>query len=387
MWYKPKKQIFFFGLISFFNDISSEMVFSILPAFFVSTLKASVQSIGILEGVVDFISHALKIYSGHLSDVLQKRKKIMFFGYSLSVLTRPFYILSTSIYIPFFLRIIDRVGKGLRESPRDALLSLSVPEKELRQAFNFQRAFDITGGIVGPLIGYVLLSHYPQNFSVIFITSFIFGLAALITIPYITEVVGIVKKDQFAHTKLKDIFIEHKHYFLGIIFLSVCTIPVAIIVLQAYSFGLLLSAIPLLYVVYNTSGAFFSYMIASMSTVYTHAQYIMLGYIILGLSYVLLIISTNWYGVIVALVSLGLFASLTEGTYKAMSSEKSLPGNRGTMIGLTNACYGIGLFFGGVLSGVLWHAVGSTITLTIFIFTLIAVLIYIRVTKSLEYTK
>jgi hypothetical protein len=125
-----RKNIFFLGLVSLFNDFSSEMVFSVIPAFFVSVLKAGAGSLGIVDGAAEAASNIFKIYSGALSDKFQSRKPLVIVGYSLSVVTRPFYMAASGVLGVFGLRIADRLGKGLRDSPRDAIISLSTPREE-----------------------------------------------------------------------------------------------------------------------------------------------------------------------------------------------------------------------------------------------------------------
>ena len=146
------KNVFLLGVVSFFNDFSSEMVLSVFPAFFVSVLKSGAASLGLVEGLADGASNIIKIYSGRLSDTIQKRKIFIFIGYSLSVLTRPFYIFTGSVGAVLGLRFIDRIGKGVREAPRDTIISFSALEGELGRSFGYHRAMDTMGGILGPLV-------------------------------------------------------------------------------------------------------------------------------------------------------------------------------------------------------------------------------------------
>lgn len=123
------RNIFLLGLTSFFNDFSSEMVASIFPAFFISVLKTGAESLGLMEGVADASSNFIKIYSGRWSDRMERRKIFAVAGYTLSTFTRPFYVLAGSVGAVVGLRLTDRIGKGLRDSPRDALISLSTPKE------------------------------------------------------------------------------------------------------------------------------------------------------------------------------------------------------------------------------------------------------------------
>jgi MFS family permease len=146
------RNVFFLGLTSFFNDFSSEMVASVFPAFFISVLKTGAESLGLVEGVAEAASNFIKVYSGRWSDRIEKRKVFAIVGYTLSVFTRPFYVFAGSVGAVIGLRLTDRIGKGLRDPPRDALISLSTPKKEMGRSFGYHRAMDTLGAIVGPLV-------------------------------------------------------------------------------------------------------------------------------------------------------------------------------------------------------------------------------------------
>ena len=173
------RNVFFLGLTSFFNDFSSEMVASIFPAFFISVLKTGAESLGLVEGVADAASNLIKIYSGRWSDKIGQRKIFAVAGYTLSVFTRPFYVLAGSVGAVISLRLTDRIGKGLRDSPRDALISLSTTKEESGRSFGYHRAMDTLGAIIGPLVAFVVLSYYPMAFNSVFIIAFIVGLLAI----------------------------------------------------------------------------------------------------------------------------------------------------------------------------------------------------------------
>ena len=174
-----QKNVFFLGLTSLFNDFSSEMVFAVFPAFFIAVLKAGAASLGLVDGVAEAVSNVLKIYSGNLSDRLQKRKPLVVAGYVLAVVTRPFYAVFQTVAGALGLRVLDRVGKGLRDSPRDAMISLSVPKEELGKSFGYHRGMDTTGAIIGPLIAYLILRSFPFHFNAVFVTAFMVGIFAL----------------------------------------------------------------------------------------------------------------------------------------------------------------------------------------------------------------
>src|SRR3990170_728609 len=144
------------GWVSLFNDISSEMIYPLLPLFLTQVLGAGVIFVGLIEGIAESVSSFLKLFSGWVSDRFQKRKGLILFGYFVASITRPFIGLATSAYHVLFLRFFDRIGKGVRSSPRDALLSQSCGVAERGKAFGFQRAMDHAGAMTGPLIATLL---------------------------------------------------------------------------------------------------------------------------------------------------------------------------------------------------------------------------------------
>src|SRR3989338_11386286 len=186
-----RKNIFFLGLVSFFNDFSSEMVQSVMPVFLTITLGAPVFFVGLIEGVADALSSVVKLFSGWMSDKIGKRKKPAVFGYSLSVFTRLFLLLVTNFWQVFFLRIIDRLGKGFRNSPRDALIIESAPKEELGRSFGFHRMMDTLGATLGPLLAFVMLLYFNNNYRLLFFAAFLLGLLAICSFVFVKD----IKKD------------------------------------------------------------------------------------------------------------------------------------------------------------------------------------------------
>ena len=185
--YRPPRNVRLLGLVSFFNDFSSEMVLAVFPAFFTSVLKTGASSLGLVEGVADGVANIIKIYAGRISDAKQKRKPFIFLGYTLSVAIRPLYILVSTVGGVLGLRVTDRIGKGLREGPRDAIISLSTPKEELGRAFGYHRMMDTLGAVVGPFIAYLILARYPTGFHAVFLTAFVVGIFAVVSIFFVRE--------------------------------------------------------------------------------------------------------------------------------------------------------------------------------------------------------
>src|SRR3989339_1738309 len=193
---KNKKNVWYMGFTSFFTDVSSEMIFPILPLFLTTVLNANMAVVGLIEGIAESVSSLLKLISGWISDKFGKKKPLIIAGYSLSTITKPLLAIATSWTHVLGVRFFDRVGKGIRTTPRDALIAASVKEKDRGKGFGIHRALDSAGAIVGTLIAFFILQKYLGNvFRLIFWLSFIPGLiAVLILIFCVREVKAEAKK-------------------------------------------------------------------------------------------------------------------------------------------------------------------------------------------------
>ena len=254
------KNVFFMGLVSFFNDFSNEMILSIFPAFFSSVLKSGAASLGAIEGIADGISNLTKIFSGRFSDKIGERKSFAFLGYCISVATRPFYLFSSTAAHVFGIRLIDRVGKGVREPARDALLSLSAETSSVGRSFGFHRAMDQAGAILGPLVAFLILRAWPNAFNTVFVTAFALGILALFSFVFIHEV-----GPHLSHNGLHKVRLrlgaqtkEFRRFLIVIFTLSLANLPIALLLLRTQDLGLKLSFIPLFYLFFNVSYTLFS---------------------------------------------------------------------------------------------------------------------------------
>lgn len=364
MAYRPQRNIFALSITSFFNDLSSEMILSIFPAFFVSVLKAGAASLGIVEGVAEGASNLIKIYAGRLSDAMQRRKPFIVIGYALSVAVRPVYLFVSSVAGVVGLRLGDRIGKGLRDAPRDAIISLSVPKSEIGRAFGYHRAFDTLGAIGGPFLAYLILRAYPGGFSTVFLVAFAVGILAIISLFFVKDVVGLVQKKDISWASFSTLSANFKQYLVALFFLSLGSIPVAVLLLKTQSIGLTISSIPLFYMLYNFSYSGFSFYGGKLSDRFGSKNIIILGYFILVSGYVFLAYAEHTAVLAFSFLALGLFPALTDGVQRAFASELSSEGERGGALGLVNAISGIGLLCAGVIGGYMWEHFGLYYALT-----------------------
>lgn len=382
MAYKPPRNVFLLSITSFFNDASSEMVASVLPAFFISVLKAGAASLGLVEGLAEGASNLIKMYSGRLSDLEKRRKPLIIAGYSLAVLTRPFYLLVSSVSGVIGLRVLDRVGKGLRDAPRDAAISLSTPKEELGTAFGYHRMWDTMGAIVGPLIAFLILAKFPGAFNTVFISAFILGVFAVVAALLVKDVVGTTAKIAAApRSYFAALTPSFKRYLIALFFLSFGSLPTAVLLLKTQNFAALtLASIPLFYMLYNVSYASFSLSAGKMSDKVGAKRVITLGYCILVAGYVFLAFAENPLFLAVGFLILGLFPALTDGVQRALAANLSAANTRGEALGLVNAISGLGLLFAGIGGGYVWaHFGANTALLVAGVFVFVGISIFLTI--------
>jgi len=348
------RNIVILGLTSFWNDLSSEMIQSVLPAFFISVLKAGAGSLGLLGGLTEGLSNIIKLFSGHFSDMWQRRKPLVVLGYALSVATRPFYMLIGSVSGTLGIFTVDRIGKGLRDSPRDAIISFSTPKSEIGRAFGFHRALDTLGAIIGPLVVYLILLKYPSGFDIVFVTAFLMGLLAVFTVLFIADVKIGIQNKRISFPSLTVFSANFKKYLVSLLFLSLGSLPIAVLLLKTQNIGLAVTSIPLFYLIYNISFACFSFFGGKLSDRIGAKKVIIIGYLLLIISYIFLALAAEIAVLVIGFFVLGLFPALTDGVQRAFVSGLSEDEHRGGAIGYVNAISGIGLLFAGIGSGFIW---------------------------------
>lgn len=356
--YRPSRNVSLIGLTSFFNDMSNEMVLAIFPAFFTSVLKAGAGSLGLVEGLADGAANIIKIYAGRYSDKIQKRKPFMILGYGLSVATRPLYLLASSVGGMVGIRVADRAGKGLREAPRDAIISLSTSKEEMGRAFGYHRMLDTLGGILGPLIAYLILRAYPGGFNIVFVSAFVIGLFAIVSTFFVKDVVGEVRKGNISFDSISFFSPEFKRYLVALFLLSAGSIPVAVLLLKTQHLGFSLASIPLFYMLYSLSYAGFSLSAGGMSDRIGARTVMRMGYVVLLLGYFVVAFAEGAVILALGFLLLGLFPALTDGVARALASELSPETHRAGAYGYVNAVAGFGLMFAGIGGGYLWERFG-----------------------------
>lgn len=372
-----EKNVFFMGLVSFFNDVSNEMILSVFPAFFSSVLKSGAASLGMIEGVADGLANITKVFSGRLSDRTERRKAMAFLGYCISVATRPFYLTSTTAAHILGIRVADRLGKGIREAPRDALLSLSSSGARVGRSFGFHRAMDSLGAILGPLIAFLILSKAPEAFDTVFITAFIAGLLALFSFVFIRDIHAAAAGDgvRRLHLKLKAHTKEFRRFLVIIFLLSLANLPVALLLLRTQDVGLEISFIPLFYLFFNVSFTLFAYRAGRLADRVGDKPVILGGYLLVALAYLLMMYAHTLAALAIGFILLGIGYAFTDGVQRSFAARLTDASERGSAYGLLHAAVGFGVLISGVVGGLLWQAYGATAALLLALGLILAALI------------
>lgn len=348
------------GWVSLFNDISSEMIYPLLPLFLSTTLGAGVLFIGVIEGIAESVSSFLKLFSGWFSDRFKKRKGIIFAGYLLASLTRPFIGLAASAYHVLILRFIDRVGKGIRTSPRDALLSQSCGEEERGRAFGFQRAMDHAGAMTGPLIATLLMATLTKDLSIIFILAFIPALFALfILFRGITDAPA-SRASTAPPPRLhwKGWNQKFKYFLLIILFFTLGNSSDAFLLLRAKDLGIDMVHIPILWFFFHLSKTVFSVPGGALSDRIGRRKVMILAWTIYGLVYLGFAFASKAYHIWILFLVYGIFYGLSEGTERAWVADLVSESKRGTAYGAYHFCIGMAALPASLLMGLIWKAIG-----------------------------
>lgn len=379
-----KKKTKFLGLsqnvitlsaVSFLNDLSSDMIFPFIPIFLTSVLGASSAFVGLVEGVADSTASILKIVSGRMADKTKRRKELVVMGYSFSAMAKPLLAFATRPFHVLGVRFLDRIGKGMRDAPRDALLSLSCEKKDVGRVFGFHRACDTMGAAVGPLIAFLVLPLIHNNLRTLFLFSFVASFIAVIILYVFARDVkdGAAMKDtgmhadtQHAHLREDDLRAGSGRLGLSfIIFVIAATIfslgraSDAFLLLHAHSMGVIIALIPILYFTYNIVFALASTPAGILSDTIGHRNTFMIGMLIFSGTYMLFSLSHSLYMIWILFGVYGFYSAFTEGVGRAVVADLVGEQSRGTAYGIYNAATGIALLPASLIFGLIWDRYGA----------------------------
>jgi len=347
------------GLVSFFTDISTEMVYPILPLYLSSVMGATPTIIGIIEGIAESLASILKLFSGIAADKYGNKKRMAFLGYSSSLLNKIIILFSSTWAGVLLARIVDRFGKGIRTAPRDALIAEAANKSELGKAYGLHKGLDLLGTAVGILLAYIILSLNSNNYRKIFLYSLIPAILGIICILFVKDNKEKLSKKIIAFNwKSLD-----KRLKLFLIFIFVFTLgnsSNAFILLRAYKAGFTAQNAILLYFLYNIVASILAYPFGRLSDKFGRKNMLSIGYFLYGTVYLGIGLFSDKTVFIILFVVYGFYTALTTGIERALIVEIVPETQKASTLGLHAAIVGFGLLPASIIAGLLWDLIGQS---------------------------
>lgn len=354
------------GLVSMFMDISSEMIHSLLPLFLVGTLGASALMVGLIEGLAESSALIVKVFSGALSDYLGKRKALAVFGYALGALTKPLFAIAPTAGVVLAARLMDRVGKGVRGAPRDALVA-DIATTEIRgAAFGLRQSLDTVGALLGPLLAVGLMLLWANNFRAVFWVAFVPGVFAvsllLFGVRETAQNVGETRTNPIRRKNLKRLSSAYWWVVgIGAVF-TLARFSEAFLVLRAQQGGIPVAYVPLVMVGMNMVYAGTAYPFGRLSDRMNRGTLLSLGLMVLIAADLVLAANDHWLTVAAGVSLWGLHMGMTQGLLTTMVADTAPMDLRGTAYGFFNLVSGIAMLMASAAAGLLWDRFGASFT-------------------------
>ncbi|MFC7334292.1 MFS transporter [Rhodocista pekingensis] len=359
------RAVWMLGLVSLFMDVSSEMILALLPVFLVSGLGASALVLGLIEGMADATSQVVKVFSGTLSDWLGKRKALAVFGYGLSALSKPLFPLAGSVGMVVGARFMDRVGKGIRGAPRDALMADMVAPGQRGAAFGLRQSLDTVGAILGPLVAAGLMA-LTGDIRLVFAVAVLPALLSvgLLAIGVREPAVERPADGGFPLTRA-GLARLGRPFWLAVGaagFLLLGRFGEAFLLLRAEDVGVAAASVPLVYACMNVAFALSAYPAGRLSDRLGRETLLIAGFVLLAAAHAVLALASGTLSVVAGTVLWGLHLGLTQGILAALVADAAPADRRGTAFGVFNLVTGLALLLASLGAGVLWTTAGPAAT-------------------------
>jgi MFS family permease len=354
------------GFVSLLMDISSEMIHSLLPLFMVTILGTSAMAVGLVEGLAESLALVVKVFSGTLSDYLGKRKGLAVFGYTLGALTKPLFAVASSIDLVLTARLLDRVGKGVRGAPRDAMVADLAPPHLRGAAFGLRQSLDTVGALLGPLLAVGLMLLWANDFRAVFWVAVIPGLMAVGLLLFgIQEPVQRQPAVRTNPIRRDNLLRLSSAYWwvvgIGAVF-TLARFSEAFLVLRAQHGGIPIALVPLVMVAMNSIYSLSAYPFGKLSDRMSHMKLLTLGLLVLIAADLVLAVNDHWAVVVLGVGLWGLHMGMTQGLLATMVADTAPADLRGTAFGFFNLASGLAMLIASVLAGFLWDQFGASFT-------------------------
>jgi MFS family permease len=351
------------GIVSLLMDTSSELIHSLLPIYLVSTLGVSMTLVGVIEGIAEATASVSKLFSGVVSDWLGRRKVMVVVGYGLAALTKPVFALATSVGWVFAARFVDRVGKGIRGAPRDALIADLSPPALRGASFGLRQSLDTIGAFLGPLIAIGLMVVLAGNIRGVFAYAAVpAALAVLVLVAFVREPPRPRRSERArAPLRLADARALGARYWKVVAIAGVFSLARfsdAFLILEAETEGLDATLAPAVLVLINVVYAASAYPAGVLSDSGGRVRILAVGLALLGVADLVLATTTGLVGTALGIALWGLHLGFTQGIFSTLVADTAPEALRGTAFGLLNLVVGLALLGASLLAGVLWDAIG-----------------------------
>jgi len=359
------RNILILGLVSLFTDLSSQMVFPLIPLFLTTVLGAGACVVGIVEGAAETTASLLKVISGYWSDKIKKRKPFIFFGYSLSSITKPLFAFTNFWPSVLFVRVIERIGKGLRTAPRDALVAESCQENVRGKAYGLHRAMDGIGSVLGAVIAFLLLGIL--GYRNIFLLAFIPGIIAVFVILFIKEKRAPAKRETkkiSVRLSFKELPVNLRLFILISSIFALGHFGYAFLLLRAKNIGLADNTAILLYILFYIVYTICIIPSGMLSDKIGRKPVLITGYLVFAITSLGLIFTSSIYTILIFFIVYGVFYAMIDGVQRALVVDLAPENLKATALGTFHTAIGLVALPGGYIAGLLWDKIGPGATFT-----------------------
>jgi MFS family permease len=363
---KVPSSVWVLGLVSMLMDVSSEMIHSLLPLFMVGPLGASVFMVGLVEGLGESMALIVKVFSGAWSDRLGKRKALAVFGYGLAAATKPLFAMAPVTGVVLVARLLDRIGKGMRGAPRDALITDITPSAVRGAAFGLRQSLDTIGAVIGPLTAVLLMLAWANDFRSVFWVAVVPAVASVSLLWLgVREPSGASAPKRAPPLSRKAMRRMGKGFWMVVAFGAVFTLArfsEAFLVLRAQKAGMSEAMAPLVMVAMNVVYAATAYPFGKLSDSFSHHKLLAMGLVVLIAADLVLALNGGWMLVIGGVALWGVHMGLTQGLLSRMVADAAPDNMRGTAFGFFNLASGIAMLLASLCAGLLWERYGAAAT-------------------------
>ena len=383
------RNIFILGLVSLFTDLSSQMVFPLIPLFLTSVLGVGASIVGIIEGSAEATASLFKVISGYWSDKIKKRKPFVLLGYSLSSFIKPLFAFANIWFFVLFIRVIERIGKGIRNAPRDAIIAESCNESIRGKAYGFHRAMDGIGSMFGAILAFIFLPLL--GYRNLFLFAFIPGIIAVFIILFIKEKNTPIKKE-ITNMSLKISFRKlSSNLKLFIVISSIFALGhfgYAFLLLRAKNIGLTDHTAILLYILFYIVYVISSILSGILSDKIGRKPILIISYLLFAMTSFGLIFVSSFKNIILCFAIYGVFYAMIDGAQRAFVVDLAPKHLKATALGVFHTAIGLVALPGGFIAGLLWEKINPEATfIYAIVLTLITLLLFVFMIKKTHHIK